>query len=86
MGKIKKIPSLVSIINHYIDNEETSQDISFDIKHAGFINKGELLNYGYVRMSEVTLAINSVKTDDGMVHIADLLNAISTHKYNKEKK
>lgn len=83
---MKKIPSLVAIINHYIDNEETSQDITYDIKQAGFINKVELANYGYVRMSEVAVAINSAKTHDGLVSVKDLLNAISTHKFSEDKK
>ena len=82
---MKKIPSLVAIINHYIDNEETSQDITYDIKKAGFINKEELKNHGYVRMTEVAVAINSVKTPNGLVSVKDLLDAISTHKYSEDK-
>ncbi len=83
---MKKIPSLVAIIHSYLANEELSQEITSDIKGAGFVNKLELANYGYIRMSEVALAINSVKTNDGLVSIKDLLDAITTHKYSEDKK
>ena len=83
---LKKIPSLVAIIDNHINDEEKSQDIKIDIIQAGFINKLELANYGYVRISEVAVAINSVKTPDGLVSVKDLLNAISTHKYSEDKK
>ncbi len=83
---MKKIPSLVAIIDNHINDEEKSQDIKIDITQAGFINKAELANYGYVRMSELVLAINSVKTPDGLVSVKDLLNAINTHKYSEDKK
>lgn len=85
-NKMKKIPSLVAIINHYIDNEETSQDITYDIKQAGFINKAELSNYGYVRLSEVCTAINQTRSIAGMVYVKDLLDALTTHKYSEDKK
>ena len=83
---MKKIPNLVGIINNSVNDEEKSQDIALHIKDAGFINKLELSNYGYVRISEVALAINSIKTNDGLVSVKDLLFAIATHKYSEDKK
>jgi len=83
---MKKIPNLVGIIDKHINDEELAQEITFDIKDEGFINKLELSNYGYIRMSEISVAINAIKTDDGMVNIKDLLTALSTHKYSEDKK
>lgn len=82
---MKKIPNLVAIINNHINDEEKSQDIKFDINKAGFINKLELSNYGYVKLSEVCTAINQTRSVAGMVHIKDLLDALTTHKYREDK-
>lgn len=82
---MKKIPNLVAIINKHINDEEKAQDIKFDINQAGFINKLELSNYGYVKISDVATAINSIKTLGGMVYVKDLINAIIAHKYEEEK-
>lgn len=83
---MKKIPNLVAIIDNSVNDEEKAQDIALDIKDAGFINKLELSNYGYIRMSEISVAINSIKTNDGLVSVKDLLDAIATHKYSEDKK
>lgn len=83
---MKKIPNLVAIINKHINDEEKAQDIKFDITQAGFINKLELSNYGYVKISDVSTAINSAKKVGGMAYVEDLINAIIAHKYSEEKK
>ena len=81
-----KIPNLIAIIDNSVNDEEKAQNIALDIKDAGFINKLELSNYGYIRMSEISVAINSIKTNDGLVSVKDLLDAIATHKYSEDKK
>ena len=83
---LKKIPSLVAIIDNHINDEEKSQDIKIDITQAGFINKLELANYGYVRLTEVCTAINQLRSLAGMIYVKDLIDALTTHKYSEDKK
>ncbi len=80
-----KLTYLAKLINSYITNEETAQNIAEKIKDVGYIRKSELIYNGYTKITELINIINSIKTDDGMLSIKELIDTLNTQLINNTK-